>query len=71
MNRSNTAQQSIDEAIRGILAANGRIVFAVLFGSMADLRARSDSDVDIAVAADRVLSSWSTVKPGLFQPQLP
>lgn len=57
MNRSNTAQQSIDNAIRGVLAANGRIVFAVLFGSMADLRARSDSDVDIAVDAGRVLST--------------
>lgn len=59
MNRSNTAQQSIDEAIRGVLAANGRIVLAVLFGSMADLRgrARSASDVDIAVAAGRVLSA--------------
>jgi len=57
MNRSNTAQQSIDEVIRGVLAAHGRIVLAVLFGSMADLRARSDSDVDIAVAAGRVLSA--------------
>lgn len=57
MNRSNTAQRSIDDAIRGVLAAHGRIVLAVLFGSMADLRARSDSDVDIAVAADRVLST--------------
>jgi predicted nucleotidyltransferase len=57
MNRSNTAQQSIDEVIRGVLAAHGRIVLAVLFGSMADLRARSDSDVDIAVAADRALSA--------------
>jgi len=57
MNRSNTAQQSIDEVIRGVLAAHGRIVLAVLFGSMADLRARSDSDVDIAVAAGRALSA--------------
>lgn len=57
MNRSNTAQRSIDETIRGVLAAHGRIVLAVLFGSMADLRAQSDSDVDIAVAADRVLNT--------------
>ena len=56
MKGSNTAQQSIDEAVREILAANGHVIFAVLFGSMAGLRARSDSDVDIAVAADRVLS---------------
>ena len=57
MNRSDTAQQSIDAAIRGVLAANNRIVLAVLFGSMADRCARFDSDVDIAVAADRVLSA--------------
>ena len=56
MNRSDTAQHSIDEIIRGVLAANGRIVFAMLFGSIANLRARPDSDVDIAVAAERVLS---------------
>src|SRR3989304_9788366 len=57
MNRSNPAQRSIDETIRSVLVAHGRIVLAVIFGSMAGLRARSDSDVDIAVAADRVLSA--------------
>src|SRR3990172_6807403 len=57
MNRSNTAQRSIDETIRSVLVAHGRIVLAVFFGSMAGLRARSDSDVDIAVAADHVLSA--------------
>jgi predicted nucleotidyltransferase len=56
MNRNDTAQQ-IDEAIRGVLAANGRFVLAVLFGSMAGRRAKSDSDVDIAVAADHVLNT--------------
>ena len=57
MNRGNTPEHSIDEQIRGILAAHGRIVLAVLFGSMAGSGARSDSDVDIAVAADRVLTA--------------
>jgi len=57
MNRGNASQQAIEEAIRGILAANGRITLAVLFGSMAGRRARPDSDVDIAVAAGRALSA--------------
>jgi len=57
MDSGNTAQRSIDEAIRGVLAAHGRITLAVLFGSMVDLKGRSDSDIDVAVAADRVLST--------------
>src|SRR3990170_951297 len=57
MNRGNTPEHFIDDEIRRILVANGRIVLAVLFGSMAGPGARSDSDVDIGVAADRVLSA--------------
>ena len=55
MNRSYQAQQPVDEAIREVLAADGRVLLAVLFGSMVSLRARPDSDVDIAVVADRDL----------------
>lgn len=57
MNRCNAAQQPVGEAIREVLAADGRVVLAILFGSMAGLRARPDSDVDIGVLADRVLGA--------------
>ena len=57
MTRCTASKHSIDEEIRGILAANGQIVLALLFGSMTGPGARSDSDVDIAVAADRALSA--------------
>lgn len=57
MKRIDAAPQTVDEAICGVLAANGRIVLALLFGSIAGLRVRSDSDVDVAVAADRALST--------------
>lgn len=39
------------EAIRGVLSRHPRIGLAILFGSLAEGRARPDSDLDLAVQA--------------------
>lgn len=45
------------DAIRGVLRGQG-VVFALVFGSHADGRARPDSDVDLAVWAEAGLDEW-------------
>lgn len=44
------------ESIRAILARHSDIRLAILFGSMATGHASRDSDVDLAVAAERALN---------------
>lgn len=44
-------------AIQSVLERDPRVRLAVLFGSLAAGEARPDSDVDIAILADRPLSS--------------
>lgn len=45
------------EAIQAVLALHPEIRLAILFGSMATGRAGRESDVDLAVAADHLLSA--------------
>lgn len=45
----------IDERIRQVLTKHPQILLAVLFGSMAGNTAGVDSDLDLAVSADRPL----------------
>ena len=46
---------SIDDDIRAVLTRHPGIRLAILFGSMVTGRARRDSDVDLALAAERPL----------------
>lgn len=45
------------ESIRTVLARHPEILLAILFGSMAAGRASRDSDVDLALAAERPLTA--------------
>ena len=49
--------RNVIAAIRSVLERDPRVRLAVLFGSLATGRERPDSDVDIAVLADRPLSA--------------
>ncbi|MDP1693760.1 MAG: nucleotidyltransferase domain-containing protein [Burkholderiaceae bacterium] len=51
------AAPRMDDQLRDVLAGFPAVVLAVLFGSIALGRQRSDSDLDIAVAADRALTA--------------
>jgi predicted nucleotidyltransferase len=46
-----------DERIRLVLKKHPQILLAVLFGSLARNAAGVDSDIDLAVSADRPLSA--------------
>lgn len=46
----------LDVQLKDVLAHFPRIALVVLFGSVASGRQRADSDLDIAVAAERVLT---------------
>ena len=46
-----------DDRIRQVLKQHPQIVLAVLFGSLARNAARTDSDLDLAVSADRPLNA--------------
>ena len=46
-----------DNQLRAVLARFPRVVLAVLFGSIASGHHRLDSDLDIAIAADRALTA--------------
>ena len=48
---------AIDNQLRGVLASFPGLLLAMLFGSVALERQRSDSDLDIAVAADHALTT--------------
>ena len=52
----NAAVPRIDDQLRDVLARFPAVVLAVLFGSVALGRQRPDSDLDIAVAAQRALT---------------
>ncbi|HEY8710599.1 MAG TPA: nucleotidyltransferase domain-containing protein [Burkholderiaceae bacterium] len=47
----------MDDQLRGVLAGFPNVLLAVLFGSVALGRQRSDSDLDIAVAASQALTA--------------
>ena len=49
--------QAIDELLKGVLTNFPQIELALLFGSMAAGHARFDSDLDIAVAAHRPITT--------------
>ena len=51
------AAPRMDDQLRDVLAGFPTVVLAVLFGSIALGRQRSDSDLDIAVAAHRALTA--------------
>jgi uncharacterized protein len=48
---------AIDDQLRGVLARFPGLVLAILFGSVAQGRQRSDSDLDIGVATDHALTA--------------
>jgi predicted nucleotidyltransferase len=50
-------QRSMDDQLRALLAGFPQVELAVLFGSLAQGHRRPESDVDIAVAADHVLTA--------------
>ena len=52
---SDTGTMEIDERIRQVLTKHPQILLVVLFGSMAGNTAGVDSDLDLAVSADRPL----------------
>lgn len=49
--------QTIDEELKEVLTHFPKISFAILFGSVATGRQRAESDLDIAVAAEEVLTA--------------
>jgi len=55
------AAQTIDTQIKEVLAHFPKIVFAMLFGSVALGRQRADSDLDIAVAAKQALTTYEKI----------
>jgi predicted nucleotidyltransferase len=52
------SQQSIDAQLKEVFAHFPKITLAILFGSVASGRQRTDSDLDIAVAADQTLTVY-------------
>ena len=57
MNTSSPDPPAIDYQLRGVLTRFPGLVLAILFGSVAQGRQRSDSDLDIGVAADNELTA--------------
>ncbi len=57
MEATSQSRQPIDTQLKEVLAHFPRIALAVLFGSVALGHQRADSDLDIAVAADRPLTA--------------
>ena len=57
MEAASQSRQPIDAQLKEVLAHFPKIALAVLFGSVALGRQRADSDLDIAVAADRPLTA--------------
>jgi len=57
MEATSQSRQSIDAQLKEVLSHFPRIALAVLFGSVALGHQRADSDLDIAVAADRPLTA--------------
>ena len=57
MNTSSPDSLAIDDQLRGVLARFPGLVLAILFGSVAQGRQRSDSDLDIGVAAEHALTA--------------
>lgn len=50
------SRQAMDGLLKEVLAMFPKIELAIIFGSMASGRQRSDSDLDIAVAANRSMT---------------
>lgn len=57
----NDTQRDIDDQLRVVLSAFPQIELAVLFGSFARGQQRPDSDIDIAVSAQRPLTADETI----------
>jgi len=57
----NDSQRRVDECLRAVLATFPSIELAVLFGSFAYGKQRAESDIDIAVAAQRPLTADETI----------
>jgi len=57
MEAASQSRQTIDVQLKEVLAHFPRIALAVLFGSAALGHQRADSDLDIALAADRPLTA--------------
>ena len=57
MSAPNLPQYGVDALLKGVLAQFPTLVLALVFGSVAQGRARADSDLDIAVAADKSLTA--------------
>ncbi len=53
----NSPLYSVDTLLQGVLAQFPALVLALVFGSVAEGRERADSDLDIAVAADKPLTA--------------
>ena len=53
---------AIDDSLRAVLAHFPEVGLAILFGSVASGRARADSDLDIAVEAQQVLTATQIIK---------
>ena len=51
-----------DERLRLVLKKHPQILLAVLFGSLAKNAAGVDSDIDLAVSADRPLSAYEKMQ---------
>lgn len=60
-NITDQTQRAIDSLLKDALANFPQITLAVLFGSVASDRQRPDSDLDIAVAADRPLTESAKI----------
>ena len=57
MEPASQSPQRIDEQLKEVLTHFPKIVFAILFGSVAAGRQRAESDLDIAVAAEQALTA--------------
>ena len=57
MPSSNSPLRSVDTLLQGVLAQFPTLVLALVFGSAAKGCERADSDLDIAVAADKPLTA--------------
>ena len=53
---------AIDDSLRAVLTHFPEVGLAILFGSVASGRARADSDLDIAVEAQQVLTATQIIK---------
>ena len=57
MPRHNSPLYNVDTVLQDVLAQFPALVLALVFGSVAQGRERADSDLDIAVAADKPLTA--------------